>query len=412
MQSDLIVSLPKPHEKQRQILQEAKRFNVVCNGRRWGKSILSIRLTKPTIIEPKLLGFWTPTYKDLSETWRELKFRLHPIISRKDEQLKKIELINGSRIDMWSMEDPDSGRGFKYHRAIIDEFAKARNGQYAWEKTIRATLTDYKGDAWFLSTPKGINGYFFELFQQEKQIDNWKSWQMPTITNPYIDPSEVADAERMLDPMTFKQEFLAEFISTAEKPFMYCFDEKKHISERAVYRPGYTIYLSFDFNVNPMTCEIIQKGVDNGKPWIHFIGEIALFNSDIDEVCRHINTRFPNGHFMVTGDRSGQNRTGLNKNINYYKKIKENLNLKDAQFKIPPNPFYETNIVLCNSLLANHPEILFHPVNCKETIYDMRFVQWDGEKPIKEDRTKREQRADLFDCVRYYFNTFEHGFIK
>lgn len=410
--NEILVTLPKPHQKQLEILRDHKRFNVLCNGRRWGKTKLSIRLIKPAITNKWKIGFWNATYKDLSETWNEIKSRLQPIIKHKDEQLKKLELITGGTIDMWSMDDPDSGRGFKYHRAIIDEFSKARNNEYAWNKTIRPTLTDFKGDGWFLSTPKGMNNYFYELFKNEQKFDNWKSWQMPTLTNPYIDPSEIAEAEKQLDPFTFKQEYLAEFISTANRPFMYCFDDKKHISEQAVYREGETVYLSFDFNVNPMTCIIAQHGFIDGKPFIHFIDEVFIENSDIYEVCRVIKSRYPNAHFMVTGDRSGLNRTGLNRNYNYYKVIKEILELKDAQFKIPPNPLYELNIVLCNSIFANHPRVLFHPTKCKESIYDMRFVEWDGQKIIKDDRTKRAQRADLFDCVRYYFNTFHNNFLK
>ena len=35
----------------------------------------------------------------------------------------------------------------------------------SWEESIRPTLTDMEGDAWFLSTPKGLN-YFYDLFQR------------------------------------------------------------------------------------------------------------------------------------------------------------------------------------------------------------------------------------------------------
>lgn len=410
--TEIVVSLPKPHEAQKKILKQALRFNVLANGRRFGKTTLSLRLIKPAIANKWKIGFWNATYKDLNEVWMELKHRLQPIIKSKDEQLKKIYLVTGGQIDMWSMDDPDSGRGFKYHRAIIDEFAKAKHGQYAWEKTIRPTLTDYSGDAWFLSTPKGINNYFYELFKNEEKHGNWKSWQYPTASNPYISRDELSEIQQQVDPLTYRQEYLAEFISMANRPFMYCFEER-HISKEAVYKENKTIYLSFDFNVNPMSCVLVQAGTKlDGSPYIHFIDEITLFNSDIYEVCRTINSKYPNAHFMVTGDRSGMNHTGLNKNINYYFVIKQELKLKDAQFKIPVNPFYEENIVLCNSLLANHPEIIFNSDTCKETIYDMRFVEWDGQKPIKDDRTKRSERADHFDAVRYYFNTFHRDFIK
>lgn len=412
--NEVKITLPKPHEAQRQILSEAKRFNVLCNGRRWGKTKLSIRLIKPAITEAWLIGYWSPTYKDLEEVWREIKHRLQPITKRKNEQLKQLELTTGGIIDMWSLDDPDSGRGRRYNRAIVDEFEKAKHGEYAWSKTIRATLADFKGDAWFLSTPKGVNTYFYELFTNEEKYDDWKSWQMPTHTNPFIDNSEIDAAESQLDPLTFRQEFLAEFISNADRPFMYCF-ESKHISEDAVYRDGFQVYLSFDFNVNPMTCSISQEGVINGKPFIHFIDEIYLQNSDIADVCRTFKSKYSmvnNAQIMVTGDSSGQSRSGLKKGMNYYTIIQQELGLRSAQIRVGHNPDYSDNIVLCNSILSSHPDVKFHPKNCKQTIFDMQFTEWDGTKIIKANRTKREQQSDMLDCVRYRFGTFNYNFLK
>jgi hypothetical protein len=81
-------------------------------------------------------------------------------------------------------------------------------------------LTDYRGAAWFLSTPKGLN-YFFQLWQrgQDAQQQDWSSWQMPTVSNPFIDPREVESARHDLPELTFKQEYLAEFLQGAGAVF-------------------------------------------------------------------------------------------------------------------------------------------------------------------------------------------------
>jgi hypothetical protein len=41
---ELEVTLNEPHPNQAKVLAEAKRFNVLCCGRRWGKSALAINL--------------------------------------------------------------------------------------------------------------------------------------------------------------------------------------------------------------------------------------------------------------------------------------------------------------------------------------------------------------------------------
>src|SRR5213592_3258233 len=77
-----------------------------------------------------------------------------------------------------------------------------------------AMLTDYIGDAWFLSTPKGMN-YFKTLFDrgQDREREDWASWQMPTSENPYIPPREIESARLDLTESAFNQEYLAWFVN-------------------------------------------------------------------------------------------------------------------------------------------------------------------------------------------------------
>jgi predicted phage terminase large subunit-like protein len=70
---------------------------------------------------------------------------------------------------------------------------------------------EYRGSAWFLSTPKGDN-YFKALWERGiTDPDHWAAWHMPTATNPYIDATEIEDAKNLLPEVQFRQEFLADF---------------------------------------------------------------------------------------------------------------------------------------------------------------------------------------------------------
>jgi len=40
MSKEIKLQLPAPHAAQLRVIQEAKRFNVICCGRRWGKTVL------------------------------------------------------------------------------------------------------------------------------------------------------------------------------------------------------------------------------------------------------------------------------------------------------------------------------------------------------------------------------------
>lgn len=212
------IILNQPHPAQDQVLNEAKRFNVLCCGRRWGKSALAVNLLSEPAINGFPVGYFAPTYKLLEGTFDECLKALTPVVSRKHEN-QKIELITGGAIEFWSLDNPYAGRSRKYKRAIGDEIAFAKNFWESWTESIRPTLTDLKGDAWFLSTPKGKND-FFKLFQRGKTGEpHWQSWQMSTYTNPYIDPAEIDDAKADLPELAFSQEYLAEFNDNIANPF-------------------------------------------------------------------------------------------------------------------------------------------------------------------------------------------------
>lgn len=195
------------------VLREAKRFNVLAMGRRWGKTVLGSDLGVDPILDGLPVAWFAPTYKMMLEVWQEMNQTLEPIAKRVSVQDRRIETVTGGVFEMWTLENQDAGRGRKYARAIVDEAAMVRNLMGTWTASIRPTLTDLKGDAWFLSTPKGRNG-FWQLYQMGADANEteWACWQMPTATNPYIDKGEIEAARRMLPERVFAQEYLADFI--------------------------------------------------------------------------------------------------------------------------------------------------------------------------------------------------------
>ena len=214
---DIRLVLPRPHDAQQIILREAKRYNVLACGRRFGKTTLGGNLLADPVLKEGLPCAWfAPTYRLLEEAYNDHKRIYAPVIRRAVQTpAPRIELITGAAIDYWTLDDPSTvARGRKYKRVIIDEAAMARHLEQAWTEAIRPTLTDYKGDAFFLSTPKGSN-YFKSLHAMAGVDDDWMAWQMPTTANPWIDADEVAKAGESLPSIAFRQEYLAEFVDAA-----------------------------------------------------------------------------------------------------------------------------------------------------------------------------------------------------
>lgn len=200
------------------MLSEAKRFNVLDCGRRWGKSALAVNLLTESAIEGHPVAYFAPFYSLLSGTFKELYTTLNELITRKHDN-QFMDLATGGSIEFWSLENPVAGRSRKYKLAIVDEAAFNRNLWASWTEAIRPTLTDLKGSAWFMSTPKGKNDFYKLWMRGQTGEPDWMSWQMPTETNPFIDISEIRAAQRDLPELAFAQEYLAEFNDNAANPF-------------------------------------------------------------------------------------------------------------------------------------------------------------------------------------------------
>ncbi|MFM2089564.1 MAG: hypothetical protein RLZZ127_53 [Planctomycetota bacterium] len=211
------VRLPLPHRGQRRLRKQAQRFNAVCCGRRWGKTKFGTVLGMETMLAGKPVGWFAPGYKFLAEAYRDFKRIIPPeLIATKNDADYRIELTTGGVLECWTTLDGDPGRSRKYARAIYDEAAKDPKGMEVWQKAIRATLADLRGDAWFFTTPRGMD-WFHDLYQRgvpgPKQKRGWASFTMPTSSNPYIHPDEIEDARGELSDLVFRQEFLAEFVA-------------------------------------------------------------------------------------------------------------------------------------------------------------------------------------------------------
>lgn len=210
--------LPRLHPAQLLVKGQSRRFNALACGRRWGKTTIG----EDREFEPALRGLpvaWgAPNYKYLLQPFEDAKRLLHPVVARCSDTEKRIELTTGGRLDFWSLDSEDAGRSYKYARWIVDEAGFVKNLERTFNEAIRPTLTDLRGDAWLLGTPKGRN-YFWQAFckGQDAHDEEWASWQMPTVSNPTIPnlAAEVEAARRSMPDRAFRQEYLAEFIEDA-----------------------------------------------------------------------------------------------------------------------------------------------------------------------------------------------------
>ena len=206
---------------QQDVFKNTHRFKVVAAGRRCGKSRLSavsLLIEALNCPEGSAVMYIAPTLGQArSILWDLLHDLGRPVIKSSHVNNLEITLVNGRKILVRGADNPDSLRGVSLTYVVLDECAFIK--QDIWEKVIRASLSDQKGRALFISTPSGRN-WFYDIFNLGKEVDEeWKSWHYTTQDNETIDPKEIEAAKRTLSSFAFKQEYLSSFDTSGADVF-------------------------------------------------------------------------------------------------------------------------------------------------------------------------------------------------
>ena len=297
--TDLINGLSGP---QSEVYGSPARFKMLCSGGRFGKTHLClVQLIVWAAMKSGTLNWYiAPTYKSAKQiAWRQLKAMVPPdLFAAKNEVELSIELINGSRIELKGGESADNLRGASLSNVVLDEAAYIPPD--AWEMVIRPALADQRGSAFFISTPAGYN-HFHEMWEQASELDDWQTFSYSTIEGGNVPPEEVELARKTLDERSFRQEFLASFETFSGRVFPE-FDQENVASD--VADTGGPILVGLDFNVGIMAGVICSKVADQ----LHIWDEIAVKNSNTDEVAQMLRQRFPNREILCYPDPTGKAR--------------------------------------------------------------------------------------------------------
>lgn len=260
------------HQAQSKIASDKHRFRVVNCGRRFGKTLLSVWEMFGFAIarNDARVAYIAPTYQSARDiAWNELKRITLPIQISVNESRLEIRVHNNhggeSFIALRGWESIDTLRGQAFDFIVLDEVAHYRNFWEHWQEVIRPTLTDRKGEALFISTPKGFN-HFYDLYNLENTDTDYKSFHFTTYDNPHIPREEVDKAKKELTEDRFAQEYMADFRKTEGLVYKE-FSRDRHVFSKEIDRVVKTIAgVDFGFT-NPAAVLTIKKD-DDGRYFV------------------------------------------------------------------------------------------------------------------------------------------------
>ena len=259
---------------QGEVFNSEKRFRVLVAGRRFGKSYLScIELLRGAINRPGEVYFYcAPTYRMAKDiAWKELKKLVPKVwVQSKNETDLRLDLINGSSIELKGTENAMALRGRSLAGVVLDEAAFMDRD--VWAEVIRPALADKQGWALFISTPDGTASWFYDMwcFCGEQEWDDWQRWSFTTIEGGNVKEEEVEAAKNQLDPRTFRQEFEASFENLTGLVAISFSDENIDRDIQDLHMMP--LLLGLDFNVDPMAGICAYKHDNN----LYVFDEIML----------------------------------------------------------------------------------------------------------------------------------------
>jgi len=202
----------KPRKWSKQFHESDKRYKVLVIHRRAGKTYASVNhLIRDAMRKEKSrYAYIAPTYKQAKDiAWDMLKASSVDIdgVTFNESELR-VDFMNGSRIRLYGADNPDALRGISLDGVVFDEYSQQPGNIFT--EIIRPALADRKGYAIWIGTPKGMND-FYDLYNEHQTNPKWLTMLLTVDDTGVLDKDELEDAQDVMDPDEFSQEFYCSF---------------------------------------------------------------------------------------------------------------------------------------------------------------------------------------------------------
>lgn len=170
-----------------------------------------------------------------------------------NESELRIDLPNKARLRLFGADNYDAMRGLYFDAVVMDEPADFPSG--AWPTVIRPTLSDRKGRATFIGTPKGKNE-FWDTYNNAKTDPAWFCTMLKASETGVLDADELADAKKTMGDERYEQEFECSFEAAIMGSYyglqMRLADTEKRIG-KVPHEPGIKVTTAWDLGVGDST---------------------------------------------------------------------------------------------------------------------------------------------------------------
>lgn len=192
---------------------------VVNMFRQYGKSFVARYLVLEWMQEPDVVvGYITQTSRLAKDIFKKF-ITMYPqeLVKSKDGKDLIIELVNGSKLIFFSVEQTHTIRGFTLDYLIWDEVSHSReytpDGEHIYYNIV-APLLDAKGKTQiFISTPNGKQGFFYnEAVKGMNGEKGYAYYKVSVYNDETKTPEWIEEKKAGYPELAWKQEYECEFL--------------------------------------------------------------------------------------------------------------------------------------------------------------------------------------------------------
>jgi len=378
------------HERQ-------ERWAVIVAHRRCGKTVACINdLIYKALVDGKEDGryaYLAPYYAQAKSIAFDYLMRFsEPVRANHNVSELWVELINGARIRLFGADNADSLRGLYLDGVVLDEFADMKPS--LWGAVLRPLLSDRRGWATFIGTPKGHN-QFWEIYNNATKDNTWYVKTLRASQTGLIPQEELDDARKMQT----QDQYLAEWECDFESAIIgaYYGKEMRQLTDQGrireiEYDPMFPVHTAWDLGYS-----------DDTTIWFYQVvhGEIRLLDyhssngHNIPYYVDVINDRdYKYGTHWLPHDARAKTLASGGKSI--IEQLSEKIDIKS--FKIVPSLSLQDGIQAVRMALTRS----WFDHKCDEGIECLKQYQreYDDDKKMFRDKPRHDWTSHGADSYR------------
>lgn len=228
----------------------------------------------------------------------------------------KLIFWNGSEILFRHLQEPEKLKSLNLGFVELEEMSNVPEATF---KMLISRLRqnniwgeDFQYRLFGHTNPESSKGWIYKYFVEQKP-DNYRLILAPTTQNTFLSPDYVENMKKLYDEEYYRINVLGEFGDYTSGLVVKNFtnDNIKELH----YQPDLPLHLTFDFNVDPMSC--ILAHVADGK--VFYFDEFILENTTTQGTMDEVLKKYPahKSEIIVNGDASGDNRSTQSEVSNY-----------------------------------------------------------------------------------------------